>query len=463
VLLTATGINVLTGASFNGKLLAQTDVNLQSNIIVDSEMINQYTLTYTPGLGGTILGDSPQFVLEGEDGTEVSAVADLGFVFVQWSDGALVSPRSDLNVMADITVEAEFRELAENEYVLTYTALTGGSIVGTSPQIVAEGEDGTAVTPVPNLGYSFVQWSDGSTDSPRSDLNVMADITVQAEFVADPAECGIQITLGALLENDLSANFSGEDLTYSTMSGDPAIMSASITAGNKLRTEALALGQVEITVVASKIGDPDQILVLTMDVVGHPTTVSSVFPPHEAWNPRFTQVITLRNDELCDAVGIRLLFTDLKPGIVVENQNGTAPAPDGRVAIAMAVPFAAGASIDLSVVYLSSGEFRPDLNPPTIEIQFVMADTPPASADTLAPNITRIQPMDDGRVLMEFESVPGTHYEIDYMNDFPGGEWTTVALDLLAGANLTQWVDQGPPATSALSGVRAYRVRTLTP
>jgi|GEM_PF-4711415 len=117
VVLTATAINVLTGGSFNGKLLAQTDVNIQQNTIVDSSLINQYTLTYDAGLGGSVLGDSPQFVLEGENGTEVTAVADPGFVFVGWTGTvpSILNPRTDLNVMADITVEAQFLP----EYTLT--------------------------------------------------------------------------------------------------------------------------------------------------------------------------------------------------------------------------------------------------------------------------------------------------------------------------------------------------------
>src|SRR5690606_8964435 len=95
------------------------------------------------------------------------------------------------------------------------------------------------------------------------------------------------------------------------------------------------------------------------------------------WNPRFTQEITVRNDDPCDAVGIRLLFSNLKDGIVVENQTGTAPAPDGRPAIEIAFDFASGESVDLTVVYVAGGAFRPDQHPPTIEIQYILADLPP--------------------------------------------------------------------------------------
>ncbi len=47
-------------------------------------------------------------------------------------------------------------------YTLTYTAGAGGTIAGATPQTVEHGADGTVVEAVPNTGYQFVQWSDGS-------------------------------------------------------------------------------------------------------------------------------------------------------------------------------------------------------------------------------------------------------------------------------------------------------------
>ena len=66
---------------------------------------------------------------------------------------------------------------------LTYTAGANGSITGLTPQTVNYNRySGTAVTAVPATNYHFVQWSDGSTDNPRTDTNVTADITVTAAF-----------------------------------------------------------------------------------------------------------------------------------------------------------------------------------------------------------------------------------------------------------------------------------------
>ena len=43
----------------------------------------------------------------------------------------------------------------------------------------------TAVTAVPETGYHFVNWSDGSTANPRTDLDVTANLTVTANFAID--------------------------------------------------------------------------------------------------------------------------------------------------------------------------------------------------------------------------------------------------------------------------------------
>jgi photosystem II stability/assembly factor-like uncharacterized protein len=70
--------------------------------------------------------------------------------------------------------------------ILTYTAGVNGSIAGTSPQTVEIGQDGTAVTAIPNAGYRFVSWSDGSTANPRMDSSVSANVSVTASFEPVP-------------------------------------------------------------------------------------------------------------------------------------------------------------------------------------------------------------------------------------------------------------------------------------
>ncbi|MDP8265706.1 MAG: InlB B-repeat-containing protein, partial [Candidatus Aceula meridiana] len=89
----------------------------------------------------------------------------------------------------------EYSELSQNyqnkdyfavdTFTLTYLAGPGGSISGPTPQIINYGQDGKPVTAVPDTGYHFVNWSDGSVMNPRVDLDVTADITVTANFGID--------------------------------------------------------------------------------------------------------------------------------------------------------------------------------------------------------------------------------------------------------------------------------------
>lgn len=69
---------------------------------------SQFTLTYTAGENGSITGDSPQTVEQGDDGAAVTAEADSGFVFDGWDDGVETATRRDTFVQDDITVEAQF-------------------------------------------------------------------------------------------------------------------------------------------------------------------------------------------------------------------------------------------------------------------------------------------------------------------------------------------------------------------
>ena len=143
--------------------------------------VNAYLLTYSGGANGIVAGTSPQAVAHLGSGTAVTALANPGYHFVGWSDGILTATRTDANVTADLEVAAIF---ATNTYTLTYNSGANGTIAGTSPQTVAHGASGTAVTAQPDSGYHFVNWSDGNKNATRTDGNVIADLNVTATFAA---------------------------------------------------------------------------------------------------------------------------------------------------------------------------------------------------------------------------------------------------------------------------------------
>jgi uncharacterized protein (TIGR02145 family) len=171
----------------------RTDTNITSNKSVTATFaINSYILTYTAGTHGTITGTTPQTINYGSNGTAVTAVPDTGYHFVNWSDSSTANPRTDTNIINNLSVTANF---AINSYTLTYTAGAHGYIIGTTPQTVYQGSNGTAVRAGPATGYYFVNWSDGSTQNPRTDTNVIGNKAVTANFARSFA-CGDTISYG---------------------------------------------------------------------------------------------------------------------------------------------------------------------------------------------------------------------------------------------------------------------------
>ncbi|MFZ2881988.1 MAG: FISUMP domain-containing protein, partial [Candidatus Moraniibacteriota bacterium] len=180
-----------------GRIAYPKVFGLSIRCLADLPISSSFTLNYIAGANGSISGTSPQTVSSGGDGDQVEAVPSTGYHFTSWSDASTENPRTDENVTGDITVTASF---AINQYTLTYSAGTGGSISGTNPQTVNYNANGTQVTAVPNSGYHFVKWSDDSTQNPRTDTNVTSNISVTAEFALD------DLTVKLLLHNDGANN-----------------------------------------------------------------------------------------------------------------------------------------------------------------------------------------------------------------------------------------------------------------
>lgn len=210
--------------------------------------INSYSLIYKATHGGNVSGATSQSVNYNENGSAVTAQADLNYHFVSWSDGVMTESRQDLSVSDNIDVTANFAidtysvvfdfdgkgvrdgggainqtidygnsALAPSvksdvgykfeswdrsfslvtsnltvkaqyslvNYNVNYTAGANGSISGIQNQKVPYGGNSQSVTAIPDSGSSFVKWSDGSLESSRQDLNVTGDIDVIASFAVN--------------------------------------------------------------------------------------------------------------------------------------------------------------------------------------------------------------------------------------------------------------------------------------
>jgi len=180
---------VFTGSgAFGNEMVSGTGSGNSLSFTVTFPNNSQSVLSYAPGPGGSLTGNASQIVANGDSGTAVTAVPNAGYRFVNWSDNSTQNPRTDTNVTGDISVTANFAPIVV-PYTLSYTAGPGGSIVGTASQTIDSGDNGTAVTAVPDSGYIFVNWTgtQTTTENPLTNDDVTEDITETANFALVPA------------------------------------------------------------------------------------------------------------------------------------------------------------------------------------------------------------------------------------------------------------------------------------
>lgn len=112
-----------------------------------------FTLNYIAGANGTISGSTSQTVNNGASGTPVTAVPDVGYHFVKWSDGLTTAERTDSNVSGNISVTANFEINAPVAYTLTVLGGKGSGVYNASS---------TATVSVITDGKYFDGWMDES-------------------------------------------------------------------------------------------------------------------------------------------------------------------------------------------------------------------------------------------------------------------------------------------------------------
>jgi hypothetical protein len=149
-----------------------------------SQIVKQYTLTASvrcigflycgQGEGGSVTGGGTF-----ASGTQVSLTAtpSSGYSFSGWSNGSTTNPLT-VTLTSNTSITANFQAIV-NSYSLTVTAGEGGSVSSEG----GEYEEGTEVTitAIPDEGYGFTAWSDGSQEESIT-LILSEDKLIEAYF-----------------------------------------------------------------------------------------------------------------------------------------------------------------------------------------------------------------------------------------------------------------------------------------
>ena len=137
--------------------------------------INQYTVTAMSNdtARGLVMGGNTVNHL---DTATLTATANYGYHFTQWSDGNTDNPRL-VQVTHDSIFTAQF-DYNQYSIALTVDTTIHGVLNGAgSYNYLSE----RTISAIPNYGYHFTQWSDGDTNNPRT-LTLTQDTAFKALF-----------------------------------------------------------------------------------------------------------------------------------------------------------------------------------------------------------------------------------------------------------------------------------------
>jgi len=223
----ATDNSVVVTTTVPGSV-AGTREYVVKNVVADhtiaaASAINTYTLTYNHGVGGSVVGTSPQTVDYGSSGTTVTATAVAPYHFVKWSDNnSTVAARRETSVTASLDTTATF---GLDTYTIVPTAGPNGAISPSTVQTVEHGSSSETFTITPASGYHLVAATDGTATLTTVDgvvagtkqyrfTNVTANHEIAVTFALDaPADPGnvtfARVTGGTLIQWTTAANATG--------------------------------------------------------------------------------------------------------------------------------------------------------------------------------------------------------------------------------------------------------------
>jgi hypothetical protein len=162
------------------------------------------------------------------------------------------------------------------------------------------------------------------------------------------------------------------------------------------------------------------------------------------------------NSSASTVAAVRLLVQSLPVDVQVYNASGIT---NGFPYLQYNFPLAPATTLSFLVEYYRAS--RQAIPSPV----FVVQATAAVSVTATGPieSIDRDVVLTSGRFLIEFTSVTGEKYAIQYSTNNMAS-WITVIPSITAPANRVQWYDDGPPKTISKpgsSGSRFYRVIQL--
>ena len=142
---------------------------------IQGPSLAEYSITV--GVNATKMGTA-KVDINNACSAQISAKPNIGYHFVQWSDGVVNNPRS-IVLTQDTVLIAEFAEIPSYVVEVIYNP-DHGTVNG---QGTYKEDEEVILTATANDGYKFHKWSNGVTDNPYTFI-VKSDVTLEAKFTS---------------------------------------------------------------------------------------------------------------------------------------------------------------------------------------------------------------------------------------------------------------------------------------
>ena len=277
----------------------------------------------------------------------LTAIANNGYVFSRWSDGNTENPRT-VSLTSDTAFMAIFTEVVSTP---TITVTVNDATMGSATYTM---DGNTAVlTATANEGYSFLTWSDGNAENPRT-VTITSDTTFMAIFAEAVSTPTITVTVND--ETMGSASY--------TMDGNTAVLTAtpnegyeftgwndgntenprtvtitSDTAFVAIFTEAVSTPTITLTVNDATMGSASYTLDGNTAVLTATPNEGYVFTGWNDGNTENPRTVTVTSDTAFTAI---FTETEITPTITVTVNDATMGSAtytmDGNTAVLTATP-----------------------------------------------------------------------------------------------------------------------------
>jgi alpha-tubulin suppressor-like RCC1 family protein len=179
-------VDVTVDGISRGAVTSLTLPAVTADVAIAATFADTFAVNFVAGANGSLTGSTSQTIVFGGSTAAVTAVANTGYHFVNWTEGALVVGTAPALVLTNITaprgVTANF---AINTYSVNYAAGANGTLTGAASQTVDHGASAATVTAVPALGHHFVNWTEGGTEVATTLALTVNNVTGIHSFTAN--------------------------------------------------------------------------------------------------------------------------------------------------------------------------------------------------------------------------------------------------------------------------------------